>query len=383
MMRSGVLLALAAAAALAAQPRPSASVVIVSPQAGGLVAGPTILRAEVRPPGAGGEGTRVVFYVDGREVCAASAPPFECEWTAGRDVVAHVIRAVAVLGTGERVAHTVRTRGLGYVDKVSVDALQITVVVTDRDGRFVQGLPQAAFRVLEDGKPQRMSTFQSGDVPLELVAALDVSQSMTPAMSDLKQAARTFLGALGPNEQVTLLAFNDNVFTLARKATAPAAKARAVDRLAPWGGTALYDVIIRGMDMLGRQVGRRALVVFSDGEDQSSRATEAAAIERVEASDATVYTVGLGKANDQPALRALLQRIATVSGGRGLIAESAPELERAFGEIVGDLSHQYLLGYQPANQQRDGKWRKIEVQVTGGHQVRHRLGYRIMPERSP
>jgi Ca-activated chloride channel family protein len=379
MSRWGLAFALAATAV--AQQGPAASVAIVSPQPGGLVAGPTMLRAEVRPPSAGGEGTRVVFYVDGREVCTATAPPFECEWAAPRDVVAHVIRAVAVLGTGERAVHTVRTRGLGYVDKVSVDALQITIVVTDPGGRFVQGLPRDAFRIFEDGTPQRISTFQSGDVPLELVAALDVSQSMAPAMSDLKQAARTFLGALGPDEQVTLLAFNDNVFTLARKATAPAMKAQAVNRLAPWGGTALYDVIIRGMDMLGRQVGRRALVVFSDGEDQSSRATEAAAIERVEASDATVYTVGLGKANDDPALRALLTRIGTVSGGRALIAESAEELERAFGDIVSDLSHQYLVGYQPVNQQRDGKWREIKVQVAGGYQVRHRLGYRMMPER--
>jgi Ca-activated chloride channel family protein len=379
--RLAVMLAVVAVGSLAAQPAPPVSVVVLSPQSGALVAGPTMLRAEVRPPGAGGEGTRVVFHVDGREVCAAAAPPFQCEWDAGRDVVAHVVRAVAVLGTGQRVSHTVRTRGVGYVDKVSVDALQFTVVVTDREGRFVQGLAQDAFRVLEDGRPQRLTTFQSGDVPLELVAALDVSQSMAPAMTELKQAARTFLGALGASEQVTLLAFNDNVFTLARKATAPAMKARAVDRLAPWGGTALHDVIIRGMDMLGKQVGRRALVVFSDGEDQSSRATEAAAIERVEASDATVYTVGLGKANDHPPLRALLKRIATVSGGRALVADSASELERAFGEIVGDLSHQYLLGYQPVNQQRDGMWREITVEVTGGHQVRHRLGYRMLPER--
>jgi Ca-activated chloride channel family protein len=275
----------------------------------------------------------------------------------------------------------VRTGGLGYVEKVNVDAVQFTVVVTDRSGRFVEDLPRTAFRVYEDDQPQALSTFAASNVPLELVAALDVSQSMTPAMDDLKQAARTFLTALGTGEQVPLLAFNDNIFTLARKTTAVDAKLRAVDRLAPWGGTAHYDVIIRGIELLGRQAGRRALVIFSDGEDQSSRSTLEAATSRVESSDATIYAVGLGRATQTGPLHDLLQRIATVSGGRGLFTDQREELQRMFQEIFDDLSHQYLVGYQPINQKRDGAWRRIKVEVQEGYTVRHRQGYRLMPER--
>ena len=84
---------------------------------------------------------------------------------------------------------------------------------------------------------------------------------------------------------MTLLGFNDTIFTLTRKTTDPAERVRAVDRLAPWGATALYDVILRGIDMLGRQIGRKALVVFTDGEDQGSHVALAgrrapAAVER-------------------------------------------------------------------------------------------------------
>jgi Ca-activated chloride channel family protein len=275
---------------------------------------------------------------------------------------------------------SIRTGDLGYVDRVDVDAVQLAVVVTDSEGRFVPGLPRDAFQVFEDDVPQTISSFASENVPLELVAAIDVSQSMTDAMPQVKLAARTFLAAIGPGAQATVLAFNDNIFTLARRTTSAESRARAIERLAPWGGTALYDAIIKGVDMLGKQAGRRALMVFSDGEDQSSRASVEAAITRVESTDATVYSVGLGRANQVPALRALLDRLATVSGGRGLYRDRAEDLSHAFDEILQDLSNQYLLGYQPANQTRDGAWRRLRVEVGRKDvRVRHRQGYRLSP----
>ena len=354
----------------------------VAPAADALVSGPTKLAVKVEPPDRAGEIVRVTFSVDGRVVCAATAPPFECEWDAGREIVAHSLRAVASLANGERVVRTMRTRGLGHVERAEVAAIQLSVVVTDEHGKFVRQLPQDAFEVFEDDKRQAVTTFAAENIPLELVAAIDVSQSMEEAMADTKQAARTFLGALAPTDQVTLVAFNDNIFTLARRATDRAARAAAVERLAPWGGTSLHDVIIRGVDMLGSQPGRRALVLFSDGEDQNSRATMDAAVRRVEGSDVTIYTVGLGQATRVATLRSLLERLATLSGGRGLFPDRSEELEAAFGEIVQDLSNQYLLGYQPENQDRDGAWRRIDVRVRvpGKFNVRARQGYRLLPE---
>jgi VWFA-related protein len=288
---------------------------------------------------------------------------------------------VAQFADGTRAVATLRTKGLDYADRVEVSAVQLAVVVTDADGRFVPGLPRAAFRVFEDDRPQILASFVSQNVPLELVAALDVSLSMTPSMEDLKGAARVFLSSLPPEGQVTLIAFNDNIFTLARRTTSPEVRLRAVDRLAPWGGTALYDVVIRGMNQLEQQTGRRAFVLFSDGEDQSSRSTEEAAIARVEASDAMIYAVGLGRASSVRVFRQLLERLASVSGGRSLFPERSDELQGAFATILEDLSHQYLLGYQPTNQTRDGAWRRLRVEVRGGHYtVRHRQGYRLVAE---
>src|SRR4029078_6090039 len=98
-------------------------------------------------------------------------------------------------------------------------------------------------------------------IPLELVAAVDVSSRMKDAMPAVKRHATRLLAQLQPADQVTLLGFNDNIFTLARRSTAQAVRAKAIERLAPWGGTALYDVVIRALDLLGRQSGRRALLV--------------------------------------------------------------------------------------------------------------------------
>ncbi len=373
-----VVIVTAAICLLPAQsPRPG--VRILSPEPGAIVSGEVLLKAEIAPAGSDAQIREVTFSADGREVCRLTGPPFECTWDAGAEVSEHTIRVVARFKDGARAVANVRTKGLGYVDRVDVDAIQLAVVVTDHDGRFVGNLPREAFRVFEDDRLQSVSSFASENVPLELVAALDVSQSMTAAIPKVKEAAKAFLSALGAGEQVTLLAFNDNIFTLARRATGPDARLRAVERLAPWGGTALYDVIIKGIDLLGRRPGRRALVVFTDGEDQSSRSTLEAAKSRVESTDATVYAVGLGRAMQARSLRTLLESLADVSGGRGLFRDDPEELEQAFGEIVRDLSNQYLIGYQPTNQRRDGEWRRLRVEVAGGDfKVRHRLGYRLV-----
>ena len=120
---------------------------------------------------------------------------------------------------------------------------------------------------------------------------------MTDALPAVKRHATTFLAQLRDSDQVTVLGFNESIFTLARRSTDRAARARAIARLAPWGGTALYDVIIHAFDLLGRQSGRRSLLVFSDGEDQTSRATMAAVLK-------PRGSLGCDRLHDRPGTRA-------------------------------------------------------------------------------
>jgi VWFA-related protein len=354
----------------------AAAVQIVSPAADTFVSGPTQLRAAID---AALPVDSVTFFVDGRQACAVAAPPFECDFDAGQNVLAHQVRLVVSLVDGRRIVRTIRTRSLGFADRVNVEVVQVTVTVTDETGHFVGGIPRSAFRVFEDGKPQTVTYFASQDVPLELVVAVDISGSMTPSMPKLKQAVKQFLAAVPGRDQVTLLGFNDNVFALTRKSTDPDMRARAVDRLAPWGATALYDVILRGIDMLGRQTGRKALVVFTDGEDQGSHVTIEDVERRLQASDVTLYMIGQGRGISQEYLKRTMQRLTVPTGGRTFSTDSVDALHGAFQELLDELSNQYLLGYPPTNTARDDTWRAIRVEVDGHHGVRARQGYRAAP----
>ena len=361
-------------------PPPSAAVQaqILSPGEDTYVSGPTLLRARVDPFGAA---SAVVFFVDGRQVCVLTTLPFECEWDAGPSIREHQVRLVIILTGGGRIVQTRRTKAIDFAEEVDVDVVQVTVTVMDGRGRFVGGLPQTAFRVSEDGRRQTISHFASENVPLELIVAVDISGSMTPAMPKLKTAVKEFLGAVPSHNAITLLAFNDTLFTLTRRATDLAERVKAVDRLAPWGSTALYDAILRGVDLLGRQTGRKALIVFSDGEDQGSHATMADVERRLQASDVTLYMIGQGRGVTLESLKRVLQRLAAPTGGRALFTESIDELHAAFGELLDELSHQYLLGYPPTNATRDDTWRSIKVDVEGRYQVRARQGYRASSAR--
>jgi len=356
---------------------PDIALVFQSPEDGGYASGPTPIRIRIEPDGTVVRG--VSLFADGRLVCALEQPPFECQWDAGSNVVEHVIRAVVTLGDGRRVARSIRTKGVEYTEKVDVDVVQVTATVTDDSGRFVRGLARQDFRLFEDGRQQVLTTFFSENVPLELIVAVDVSGSMTDAMPKVKESVKRFLTAIRPTDRVTLLAFNDNVFTIARPTADLAARLRAVDRLAPWGGTALYDVVIQAFDLLGRQTGRRALVVFTDGEDLDSRAPIGVAERRLETSDAVLYPIGQGRAPRLANLKTILERLARKSGGRAFFGESVDQLDAVFAEILEELSNQYLLGYVPHDLARDGRWRALRVEVPGKDvRVRARQGYRAV-----
>ena len=154
---------------------------------------------------------------------------------------------------------------------------------------------------------------------------------------------------------------------------------RAVDRLAPWGATALYDVILRGTDMLGRQIARKAVVVFSDGEDQGSHVALQDVERRLQTSDVTLYMIAQGRGVSHEYLRKVMQQLTTPTGGRAFYTDSIDELQGAFEELLDELSNQYLVGYQPSNIRRDDKWREIKVEVDGYRNVRARQGYRAGP----
>jgi Ca-activated chloride channel family protein len=139
---------------------------------------------------------------------------------------------------------------------------------------------------------------------------------------------------------------------------------------------ALRHAILRGVELLGRQTGRRALIVFSDGEDQGSHATIGDVERRLQASDIVLYMIGQGRGTTLDSLKKVLLRLATPTGGRALFTENIDELQGAFDELLDELSNQYLLAYPPSAARHDDKWHRITVDVEGRYGVRARQGYR-------
>jgi Ca-activated chloride channel family protein len=363
---------------VAAQPQqPELAIRIVSPEPDTYVSGITVLKAEILPKMLATRVGQILFFADGKQVCNVLDPiNAECTWDAGAEVRPHTFRVVGNLIGGGRLVASSRTKGLDQVEKVNVEVVQLTAVVT-KDGRFVSGLTQNVFRVLENGVPQSIAHFSAEGSPLEIVVAIDVSESMTQAMPQLKNSVKKFLSALGPKDQVTLTAFNDQMFTLTRRETSVAQRTRAVDRLSAWGGTALFDVIIRGVQQLSRQPGRRVMVVFSDGDDRTSHSTIHAVEQAVRANDATLFMVALGRGVKEAQLRSGIERLVQLSGGRLLFVERSEQLDEPFADILEELSNQYILGYESTNTKRDGSWREVKLEIPNSdYSVRTRQGYR-------
>ncbi len=354
---------------------------IVEPLAGASLTGRAALRAELEPPAAADSLLRFSFTSDGVTLCRRSAPPFECRFDAGALPAARTLVASALFKDGRRLTAQVRTGGAVALAQVEVDVVQLAVNVTDGRGRGLPGLAVSEFQVSEDAVPQRLEHFLGPDAPRELVVAIDISASMAPAMPRVRRAVRVFLASLRPTDHVTLLAFNDSVFTAAARDVDPALRLAAAARLAAWGGTSLYDVVLRALDLLDQQRGRKALVVFTDGHDRSSMATLADVERRSETNPVPLYFVAQGSGSGTPELQRILERLARTSGGRAFFQDGPEQLETAFSEILSDFDSQYLLGYTSLNAKRDGAWRRIGVSAGQGRQVRAREGYRAVAAR--
>ena len=177
---------------MSAQPPPLA-VRITSPVDDGYVSGLFRLVAVIEPAAAARQVKEVVFFADGRKVCTVTREPFQCEWDAGDRIVEHTIRVTAEHAKGGRAAATVHTKGVKFAEAVDVDVVQLTAVVTD-DGRFVSGLKADDFKVYDNDRLQTITSFESENISLEMVVALDVSSSMREALPKVKESAKRFLG---------------------------------------------------------------------------------------------------------------------------------------------------------------------------------------------
>ena len=338
------------------------------------------------PAGYDERAVRVVFSVDGRPVCSVEEPPFECSWDFGTTGQARVIRVVAEMEDETRLVARVHTpMRTTFRFRTSVEQVMVPALVTDRRGRYLTGLTEDHFVVLEDGAPQEVTYFEApaDRSQLDLAIAIDISGSMAPVMPGLKDSVKELLASLRADDVVTLLAFNQRTFILSRQESDRPRLASLIDELQPSGLTSFYDAIVRALDALDQDNPRKAVLAFTDGEDRSSFRSLGSVEERVLDTGAPLYVVTLGPNSETEEIAEVVERLATVSGGQVFRADKPDDLDRALQVFRDNVSNAYFLGYAPAADESEAaapgkRFREISVRVRSGnrYRVRSRAGYR-------
>jgi Ca-activated chloride channel family protein len=291
------------------------------------------------------------------------------------------------------------------VVRISTALVTVPVSVMDRQGRFIDHLRREDFLIYEDGVEQEVAFFETADKPFTVALVLDVSDSARLKLAEIQEAAVAFLGQLHPADRVIVIAFNRDVSLMTEATSDHARAAAAIRRTRTGGGTSLYEAVSEATARRLRGVGgRKAVVIFTDGVDTSSkRASFESTLHAADELDALVYTVQYGTAGEvaggltgvqnpmggqlvtakgEPIEAAYkrgelyLRLLADGTGGRAFHAGSPGRLAEAFGRIAEELRRQYSLGYYPKNRSAGGKRRRLQVRVgMPDATVRARGGY--------
>jgi Ca-activated chloride channel family protein len=280
------------------------------------------------------------------------------------------------------------------VVRVETNLTNIFFTAADRNKRFISDLKKENIRVLEDGQPQEIFTFQRNiDLPLSIAILLDTSISEQRTLPDEKAAAQSFLEAVmrSQKDEAAILSFTGDV-TLEQGFTGSNDRLRrAIDKVefvppsgyvggnvvvgTPpisdvnrdlAGSTAIWDAVwVCSHDLMGESADntRRAIILLTDGVDTSSRLKMREAIESAQKADVFIYAIGIGDSYEGGVEMGSLKKIAEQTGGRAYFPQSERELRNAFDQIQRDLREQYLLAYSPSNKARDGSYRKIQIEV--------------------
>lgn len=247
----------------------------------------------------------------------------------------------------------------------------IPVSVTDTLNRFVLGLGKQDFHVFDNGVEQSIEHFSGEDVPLSIGLVFDISGSMDYKLSTSADAASMFLKTLNPNDEAFLVEFNEKPDLKVPFTNQSQQIRTALQNLQPSGLTALLDAVKFALtEMKKAKNPRKAIVVISDGGDNHSTYTPEQIESLVREADVEVYAMGvfdplftMALAPEEVTGPRLLSEIATQTGGRAFAASMAGDLPSVAARIAVELRNQYVLGYYPKDQVRDGKYHTVEVKL--------------------
>jgi len=375
-------------AALAAAPAPAIELALVRPEAGTPISGAVEVTAEVYPVGAAVD--YVEFYLDGVRAAVVERPPFSAVVDAGEENAEHHLEALVWAGGAAASSASLRTPKIHSDLEIEVGLQQLYVTLEQRSGE-ARRLARELFTVLDDGDPQRLVTFERGDVPFTAVLLLDASVSMAgERLRTAVDGAAAFARGMQRLDEAKLLLFADRVLLETPFASVPAILTLGLHAVQASGGTALNDAIYLALKRLETRQGRRVVVILSDGIDVDSVAAMTDLRRVARRNQATIYWLRLGSDPDDSVVRRYsawrdaaghdseLQKLHTTvleSGGRIEPLASIGEVPAALARLLAELRDQYVLGYYPSKKRGSGAWHSVQVRTADGDRLRTREGY--------
>ncbi len=296
----------------------------------------------------------------------------------------------------------------GGTIRANVNVVNLYFNVKDKHGALITGLTKDDFEVFEDGKPEAIRYFSADtQQPLTLGMMIDASVSQTRMLPMEQQVGGQFLReVMRPKDEAYVISFDVNVDLLQDFTSSVPDLQRALNRARINGGggsrgmpgmgggpfpssanprgTLLYDAIWLGAkEKMAQEVGRKAMIILTDGEDQGSRETIKQAIEAAQKADTIVYVILIAdrgfyyQAGARYSGDSDMKKIANETGGRVIeVGNDQKKLQSAFSQISNELRSQYSIGYTPSNARLDGSFRKIEIKPKNKDQkIQARLGY--------
>ena len=257
----------------------------------------------------------------------------------------------------------------GSFIRLQTDLVLVPVTVTDPMNRLVTGLEKNDFQVYDESTQQKITSFSSDDAPVSIGIIFDLSGSMTSKLVRAKDAILSFIKTANPQDEFFVIGFNDRPALIedftnsVEDIEARMATLRAAHR------TALLDAIYYGIvKMRQARHERKALLIVSDGGDNRSRYTEGEVKSLVRESDVEIFSMGIfdpyAPTPEERMGPELLDDISTATGGRMFRVNDIDELSDIAEKISNELRNQYVIGYRPADLQRNGKWRKVRVKIS-------------------
>lgn len=279
----------------------------------------------------------------------------------------------------------------GPIVKSLTEVVTLSVTVTDPYSRLVTGLDRQNFEIFEDKVKQKIVFFKDEDVPVSVGIIFDVSGSMKGKLDRAREALKAFVQTSHDQDDFFLVGFNQRA-NLVAEFTDGESLLNKLMLIDTKGQTALYDASYLGLEKVkqGRHQ-KRAILLISDGQDNSSRYTYGELRKQLKEANVQIYSIGIvemgGGAGGTLDLQGqgILEEVSQTTGGKAFFPRSAAELEDATTRIALELRHQYSIGYEPTNDKRDGKWRKISVKVNPPRglprlNVRSKEGYYATPQ---